>query len=1578
MAFLGNAGCDNLGQGDQPNAGRAAATTGALAMATCDELIKDPSGATLLGPSLQLADNAYCVTGSIALDVNGNGQEVPVEGAKIWVEGHEDMQTTSAAAGTFVLPVTVADGLGLRDEQQATDTPGASTSARTGVRPQQPLNVFSTYDQDGKSFGKRLTNLLFAGGKVLDIGKLTLAETGAIKGRVTLADQSSALGTEAYIPGTSFIAKAADDGNFVILYVPEGEYGMVFERDGYYFKSLSGVRVISKEVTLIEPVVLSPKDTSAPDTNILTGPPSFSKNQNATFTFASTDEGHEFLCKVDNGNFDPCRSPYTITALGEGQHTFAVMAQDGAGNRDQSAAEYNWSIDITAPVIVVEEQPLSLITTSGTTIKLSIDDASAELQCQLDEQPLSCGTTIALTNLTQGFHSLQAKATDKAGNPSAIKIINWMVDLSELDTIVLQEPASLTSSALATIAFAANKTATFECKLDAAAWQACSSPVTYSNLADGNHQFQVRAKDTVGNVDASPVMVSWEVDSSAPNAPNPTAISGNLTNDATPLLQWTDSTVDIQRFEVEVDITTSFNSTQLRSFRNQTTTSVEVVPQLNDGLWYFRVRAVDTAGNLSGWSSALGFQIDTQPPEVPVANYLPDPFNDTRPTFTWTAAVDASKYRLQAASDASFSSMLIDKSDITSTSYQPQAELAQGVVFWKVAAIDTAGNQSDFSLPKYFTIDTSAPGTPVINAITTPTKITTPTFSWSAVNGASKYEIQISPNANFTSFTVNNAAITTTSFTTTALTDNIYYWRVAAIDTANNRGGFSEPQQFVIDTVAPPAPTLTQYSPSPGNDLTPTLVWSNPGGGAVKYDILIKQGATTLINETGLTQLTYTPTVALPVGAISWQVRAVDAAGNVGSYAAASTLELSNAAAWRLRFLRDRRILNTGTSYGSGAYDRLKFYPGIGAVYYAENFSNSMSSYRFEINNWNKSNQIPTNGTSYWTEFQDSEGNLQIINGYNSLKIVKYNPSSNSWTSIGETPAIAGIYLYPWGVAVDDADWHILYTHNFNGNVLHTTFNATSLSWGTETLIAPGGITPVNLGGSPYSNVAFPSIAYDTTNNRVGLMYYAQALGLYSWRELINGTWVEQGTCFASITGDPCKSDSIHIPNGDTFQYRNGKPEITNVANAKDITWDGTTFKRVSTTAQRLRVKSGGGTGEEDTFLNFHNGVTMLTFPIEDDNGQELTSSYSNEHYKSNSITTNNFGNPLVLVQNMLASKSELAVSIGHTAIDVSPNIGKYTSVAFTTAGDPRIAYYDAVSRKLKLAEKVTGSWTTNIIDTGTDVGQYASLALKSNGKGVIAYFDANLGQLKVATEGAGSWSTYAVDTATNVGQYTSLAIRSDDSPVVAYYDATGGNLKLAIFDGSTWIIETVAASGDVGRSASLQLDASNNPRITYYDATNGDLVYSAWDGAAWSTTTVDTAGDVGSFASLALKSNGFPMIAYYDASNGDLKFAEWDGSTWVITILESPGDVGQHVSLTRDDDDRPHLTYYDATNTNLKYGNRDTNWAFRVMDGDDTALQDKGQYSSIKLNPTNDAPSASFFDGSEGGINFVEGMVLY
>ena len=68
------------------------------------------------------------------------------------------------------------------------------------------------------------------------------------------------------------------------------------------------------------------------------------------------------------------------------------------------------------------------------------------------------------------------------------------------ETTLTSVPASSTATSLS-FAFAASEAgSTFECRLDAGPWTACSSPTGYT-LAVGPHQFEVRAADPGGTVD---------------------------------------------------------------------------------------------------------------------------------------------------------------------------------------------------------------------------------------------------------------------------------------------------------------------------------------------------------------------------------------------------------------------------------------------------------------------------------------------------------------------------------------------------------------------------------------------------------------------------------------------------------------------------------------------------------------------------------------------------------------------------------------------------------------------------------------------------------------------------------------------------------------------------------------------------------------------------------------------------------------------------------------------------------------------------------------------------------------------
>jgi hypothetical protein len=90
-------------------------------------------------------------------------------------------------------------------------------------------------------------------------------------------------------------------------------------------------------------------------------------------------------------------------------------------------------------------------------------------------------------------------------------------DTTPPDTTITSGPPNPSTDSSASFSFTgtdnvtASASLTYECKLDAQAFAACTSPQPYSALTDGSHTFQVRAKDAAGNVDPTPASQTWQI-----------------------------------------------------------------------------------------------------------------------------------------------------------------------------------------------------------------------------------------------------------------------------------------------------------------------------------------------------------------------------------------------------------------------------------------------------------------------------------------------------------------------------------------------------------------------------------------------------------------------------------------------------------------------------------------------------------------------------------------------------------------------------------------------------------------------------------------------------------------------------------------------------------------------------------------------------------------------------------------------------------------------------------------------------------------------------------------------------------
>src|SRR5919107_4010205 len=86
------------------------------------------------------------------------------------------------------------------------------------------------------------------------------------------------------------------------------------------------------------------------------------------------------------------------------------------------------------------------------------------------------------------------------------------LDTTPPNTTIDSGHSGTVKSREATFTFSSSEAgSTFECSLDSGAFSECSSPKTYTGLANGSHTFSVRAIDAAGNIDPTPDNRIWKV-----------------------------------------------------------------------------------------------------------------------------------------------------------------------------------------------------------------------------------------------------------------------------------------------------------------------------------------------------------------------------------------------------------------------------------------------------------------------------------------------------------------------------------------------------------------------------------------------------------------------------------------------------------------------------------------------------------------------------------------------------------------------------------------------------------------------------------------------------------------------------------------------------------------------------------------------------------------------------------------------------------------------------------------------------------------------------------------------------------
>lgn len=541
---------------------------------------------------------------------------------------------------------------------------------------------------------------------------------------------------------------------------------------------------------------------------------------------------------------------YTPTApLGEGPHTFTVVATDAAGNTSLPSTGFNIIVDTTPPV--------------AATIASVTDDVGGV------QGPLSSGDT---TDDTQSL--LQGTAP-----PDAV--------------VTVYDGTTLLGTAI----------------LDGSGgWS--FTPVT--PLTDGPHSLTVHTTDAAGNTTVSSPFV-LTVDTVAPATPDIPAITvnpdgtetplnpGETTRDTTPTLSGTGNpgdTVTIYNGGVKLD------DVVVDGTGNWTWTPATPLPNGTYDIT-LTVTNMDGTGNESAPSQPVTITIDTDPPATPAAPVITDSVsqvtgpvpdggttNDPRPVLSGTGTANDV---INITDTVNGIPTVVGTVTVDSTgnwSWRPDSNIGEGSHVYTATATDEAGNVSAASPAITITVDTVAPDTPVISAVGGEPSggfITdaTPTVGGTGVNGETV--IVYNNGVELGRVVVANGEW---NIDLPAQTDGPLNITVAGVDAAGNVSAPSPVFTVTLDTVAPEIPQINAVSDSQltnnvlyTRDGVPTLTGTGEPGSTVVVSVDGTPSAVPVtVQPNG--SWTWTADSTLADGQHTFTVSATDPAGNTSAISA--------------------------------------------------------------------------------------------------------------------------------------------------------------------------------------------------------------------------------------------------------------------------------------------------------------------------------------------------------------------------------------------------------------------------------------------------------------------------------------------------------------------------------------------------------------------------------------------------------------------------------------------------------------------------------------------------------------------
>jgi Big-like domain-containing protein/parallel beta helix pectate lyase-like protein len=234
--------------------------------------------------------------------------------------------------------------------------------------------------------------------------------------------------------GSTFECKL-DAGAFAACTSPKGYTGLAVGAHTFSVRAKDAAgNVDASPATAAWTVAASgPGDTAPPETTIGSGPSGPTNDATPTFAFGASEAGATFACRVDDGAWSACTSPWTTSTLADGAHSVSVRATDAADNTDESPATRSFTVDTSAPHTQITSAPSGTSDSAQATVAFTVDETGATSECRLDDDAwVACTSPHQVSGLGDGAHTLAVRSRDAAGNvESPGASASWTVALPD-------------------------------------------------------------------------------------------------------------------------------------------------------------------------------------------------------------------------------------------------------------------------------------------------------------------------------------------------------------------------------------------------------------------------------------------------------------------------------------------------------------------------------------------------------------------------------------------------------------------------------------------------------------------------------------------------------------------------------------------------------------------------------------------------------------------------------------------------------------------------------------------------------------------------------------------------------------------------------------------------------------------------------------------------------------------------------------------------------------------------------------------------------------------------------------------